>query len=76
MGIEARRPANLSIDSGLLSEAKQLGLNISRAAEDGLRAAVSHAKAEQWKRENAVAIQFSNEWVRNNGLPLEKYRLF
>jgi antitoxin CcdA len=76
MGIEARKPANLSISPGLLAEAKTLGLNISRAAEDGLRAAVIQAKSEAWKRENAAAIEFSNEWVRNNGLPLEKYRLF
>ena len=76
MGTEARKPANLSIDSVLLSEAKHLGLNISRAAEDGLRVAVSRAKAEAWKQENVAAIEFSNEWVRQNGLPLEKYRLF
>jgi post-segregation antitoxin (ccd killing protein) len=33
-------------------------------------------KAADWKKENATAIAYSNEWVRRNGLPLESYRLF
>ncbi len=29
---------------------------------------------EIWKRENAEAIQDYNEYVKKNGLPLDKYR--
>jgi antitoxin CcdA len=32
--------------------------------------------AEQWKRENREAIEWSNDYVRKHGLPLEKYRMF
>lgn len=71
-----RRRANLSMDADLLEEAKALEVNISRAAEEGLAAAVKKARNEQWKRENADAIRSSNEWVEKNGLPLEKYRMF
>jgi antitoxin CcdA len=76
MGADARKAANLSIDATLLTEARDLGINLSRAAEDGLRKAVSSAKAEQWKRENAEAIASFNEWTENNELPLRQYRDF
>lgn len=72
----ARKPTNLTIDSALLTEARELEVNLSRAAEAGLRAAVQAAKAEAWKRENAGALDSSNTWVEANGLPLAKYRPF
>jgi antitoxin CcdA len=56
LGIEARKPANLSLDIELVAEAKSLGINLSRAAEDGLRKAVAAVKTESWKRENQQAI--------------------
>ncbi len=72
----ARRPANLSMDAALLDEARGLGVNLSRAAEEGLRAAVRAAKAEAWRRENRAALDSANDWVEANGLPLAKHRLF
>lgn len=76
MGIDARRPANLSLDTALVQEAKTLGINLSRAAEDGLRKAVAAAKSENWKRENQHAIESINAWVEENGIPLAEYRRF
>jgi antitoxin CcdA len=76
MGFEARKPANLSLDSELVAEAKSLGINLSRAAEEGVRKAVSEAKTEAWKRENHEAIQAINAWVEENGIPLAEYRQF
>lgn len=72
----AKKPTNLSLDAQLLQEAREHGINLSGAAETGLRAAVAKARAEQWKRENAEAIASSNEWVEKNGLPLARYRQF
>ena len=71
-----KKPTNLSIDTELLKEAKELGINLSRSAEDGLREAVRQTKTEQWKLENAEAIKSSNEWVEKNGIPFEEYRQF
>ena len=71
-----KKPTNLSLDQRLLSEARSFGVNLSQAAEAGLRDAVQKAKAEAWKRENAKALQSSNRWVEENGLPLDKYRPF
>jgi len=71
-----RKPANLSLDQTLLSQARALGINLSRAAEAGLREAVRQAQAEQWSRDNAGALSASNAWVEEHGLPLAQYRPF
>lgn len=71
-----KKPTNLSLDQGLVSEARSFGVNLSQAAEAGLRRAVENAKAEAWKRENAKAIEASNTWIEEHGMPLEKYRPF
>lgn len=76
MNAQSRRPTNLSLDSALLSEAKALKVNLSRAAEEGVRIAVAEAKAEQWKAENAEALKSSNAYVERHGLPLDSFRQF
>lgn len=67
-----RKAVNLSIDQRLLQEAKDLKVNISRAAEDGLRAAMNRA----WQAENAEAIAAYNKYIEENGLPLADLRMF
>jgi antitoxin CcdA len=76
MSNPARKGTNLTLDPALLGEARRLGVNVSRAAEAGLRAAVRAAAAEAWQRENAAALAASNEWAGQNGLPLATYRRF
>ncbi len=76
MNSHTRKPTNLSLDASLLTEAKALKVNLSRAAEDGVRVAVSAAKAAQWKVENAAAVRSSNAYVEKHGLPLDSYRQF
>ena len=71
-----RKSVNLSMNQQLVAEAKELGLNISQIAEDGLAAAVSAETSRRWKEENREAIESWNEYVRVNGLPLAKYRMF
>lgn len=71
-----RKPTNLSIDSALLNEAKALRINLSRAAEDGVKVAVQEARARNWKSENSEAIDSSNKYFEKNGLPLNKRRPF
>ncbi|MEZ5791134.1 MAG: type II toxin-antitoxin system CcdA family antitoxin [Nitratireductor sp.] len=73
---QTKKPTNLSLDAELMAEARELKINISSAAEEGVKQAVSRARAEAWKRENAEAIRSSNKWVEKNGLPLDKYRMF
>jgi antitoxin CcdA len=76
MNTQPRKPTNLSLDADLLSEAKALKVNLSRAAEDGVRSAVASAKAQQWKAENEQALRSSNDYVETHGLPLDSFRQF
>lgn len=41
---------SVSIDDGLAAEARELGINVSEAARDGLRRAVRRRRAEQDRR--------------------------
>jgi len=76
MNSQSRKPTNLSFDTALLTGAKALKVNLSRAAEEGVRTAVATAGAEQWKAANAAALKSSNPYVERHGLPLDKLRPF
>ena len=71
-----RTSVNTSIDSQLIKDAKALGINISRAAEEGIAKAIAAEKTRRWQEENKEAIESSNEYVKRNGLPLAKHRPF
>lgn len=73
---QAKKPTNLSIDSSLISSAKDLGINLSRAAETGIRNEIAEARSKLWKEQNKEALTSSNEYVERHGLPLEKLRQF
>jgi antitoxin CcdA len=72
----ARKAANLSIDASLLSDAKALDINMSRAAETGIAEAVRKEMGRRWLEENREALESSNAWVEKHGLPLAEYRMF
>jgi antitoxin CcdA len=76
MNTQARKPTNLSLDRDLLAEARALKVNLSRAAEAGVRSAVAAARAEKWQADNAAALQSSNDYVEQHGLPLDLFRQF
>lgn len=73
---EARRRIDVSIDSGLLSEAENLNVDISRAAEQGLKQALTERREALWLEENRAALESSNTYVDRHGLPLAKHRGF
>ncbi|MBX5205093.1 type II toxin-antitoxin system CcdA family antitoxin [Rhizobium sp. NZLR1] len=76
MAQHARKAANLSLDEGLVSQARDLKINISRAAEDGIAKAIKAERERLWRIENAEAIAASNAYVEKHGLPFRKYRQF
>lgn len=76
MPIEARKPHDLTLSEALVAEARDLGLDVSDAAEMGLARAIKAEKERRWKIENAEAIKASNDYVAKHGLPLAKYRMF
>ncbi|MGV1871077.1 type II toxin-antitoxin system CcdA family antitoxin [Agrobacterium rosae] len=76
MASTARKAANLSVDSVLVEQARELKINISRAAEDGITYAIKSERERLWRLENAEAIRLSNNYVEKHGLPLAQYHKF
>lgn len=72
----SRKAANLSLDSELLAQARELDINLSRAAENGIARAVKAERKRRELEENAEAIRAHNEYFARHGLALEKYRMF
>lgn len=71
-----KRATNVSLAEELLFEAKTLHINISQAAEAGVVQAIARRRSELWLAENQEAIESSNAFVDQHGLPLTKYRMF
>jgi antitoxin CcdA len=72
----SRQPTNLTIDSVVLSEAKALGINISRACEAHLQEIVQQEKTRLWKEQHAKFLEHYNAEVDRDGLPLDQWRQF
>ena len=72
----------VSIDAELKATADRTGTDLSQAAEAGIRRVVETEAAQReerrqaWQTENAEAFRSYNEYVRKNGLPLAKHRMF
>ena len=71
-----KKAVNLSIDAELAAEARSTGTNMSAILERALREELKAGRETIWREENREAIESSNAWVRENGLPLAKYRQF
>ncbi len=71
-----KKRTNLSIEENLLVSAKSLGINISSAAEEGITQAIRQAKRAQWLTLNKQAIDSSNSFIEQHGLPLDQHRHF
>lgn len=71
-----RRATNVSLDQSLVEAARELGINLSRACEEGLAREIKAIRDARWLEENRKAIESSNRYFAEHGLPLAKYRLF
>ena len=71
-----RKATNLTLTVSLVAEARELGVNVSQAAEQGIAAAVKLRRQEQWLAENQAALESSNAFVEKHGVPLSQYRNF
>ncbi len=71
-----KRATNISLSAKLLEEAKELGVKVSQACEQGLVLELKKAREAKWLEDNRGAIESSNAWVEKNGLPLARYRQF
>jgi antitoxin CcdA len=71
-----RRAVNVTLPVGLVEEARALGLNVSRACEEGLAAVVQAAREAQWRAENREALSSWAAWDEANESPLGRFRAF
>ena len=71
-----RKSTSMTLDADLLDEARALGINISRSAEEGLAAAVKAERGRRWREENKAAFEEYNRYIEENGIPLSQYRKF
>ncbi|GAB6043367.1 type II toxin-antitoxin system CcdA family antitoxin [Endothiovibrio diazotrophicus] len=72
----AKKPTNLSINSDLLTKARQLNVNLSATLERALESELRRAEQAAWKRENHKAIDELNRLAEENGLFSDAYRKF
>ena len=71
-----RKATNVTLSVSLVAEARELGVNVSQAAEVGIAAAVASRRQERWLAENQDALDSSNAFAERHGLPLARYRSF
>lgn len=76
MAHSRRKAANLSLDNELVAQARELNVNMSKAAEEGIARAIKSERERRWRLENAEAIAEANEYVDKHGLPFAEYRQF
>jgi len=69
-----KKPTNLSVNSDLLTKARDLKINLSATLESALEEQVRLSAREEWLKNNKKAIISLNELVENNGLFSDSYR--
>ena len=72
----AKKAANLSLNSDLLSKARQFNINLSATLEHALVDKLRKLERNNWLNENKAAIDDLNALVDNNGLFSDAYRKF
>ena len=71
-----KKPTNVSINSDLLDKAKGMKINLSTTLERALVEKVRAGQQEQWKQENAKAIEAYNQFVEKHGTFSDGVRKF
>ena len=74
--LAAKRPVNVSINSDLLAQARELNINLSVSLEKELEQAVREAQRKQWLVENKQAIEEYNRRIEAKGLWSDGLRRF
>jgi antitoxin CcdA len=71
-----KKPANLSINSDLLQQAKDMDINLSAALEHALKEKLKEKFAIKWREENKKTIAAYNKYVDAHGTFGDKTRSF
>lgn len=71
-----KKATNVSVNSDLLTKARELKINLSSTLERALGEQVAARQRELWKKENRAAIEAYNELVAANGSFGDELRRF
>lgn len=71
-----KRATNLSVNSDLLRQARELDINLSAAFEETLSSLVIAKKQQVWLAQNKHAIEVYNQLVEANGAFGDSLRAF
>jgi antitoxin CcdA len=71
-----KQAANLSVDAGLLEEARRLKLNLSQVFEASLAETIRKRQGEEWLAKNGAALDAYNEHVEKDGVFSDGLRSF
>tara|TARA_R110002073_G_scaffold1577_4_gene11028 strand:- start:5905 stop:6156 length:252 start_codon:yes stop_codon:yes gene_type:complete len=63
-----RQRVNLTVREDVVSDAQALNINISRAAEAGIEAALKAEQSRRWREDNADAIKAHNKRIEREGM--------
>ena len=69
-----KKATNLSLNAKVLETARQLGMNISQTVDTLLADEVKRRYWEKWRDDNREGFEAYNERIKQDGLPLAKYR--
>ena len=59
----------MTLDADLLDEAKRYGINVSKAAEEGLEKVIRAERRRRWLEEHREALAEHDRWIEENGIP-------
>jgi antitoxin CcdA len=71
-----KKPTNLTVNSDLLTQAKDYKINLSATLESALADALKAKKADLWKEDNKEAIKNYNNTIEELGLFSDEIRMF
>ncbi len=71
-----KKPTNLTINSDLLTKAREQNINLSATLEKALTEELKRKHREQWINENSTAIRAYNEFIEEQGVFSDNVRNF
>lgn len=71
-----RTKLSLTVEADVSRDARDLGLNMSRIAEDAISQAVRAERNRRWAEENRSALETCANEIARDGPALAKYRTF
>jgi len=71
-----KKATNLSLNSDLLKQARELDVNLSAVLEEALADVVKERLSQRWLEQNREAIETYNQHVEENGVFSDGLRSF